>query len=406
MNRLTALLHRATAVAVLAASAGLALAADLKERIEVPFRIAQDAIIVDLQVNGRNVSLMFDSGFSGAFLINPNVDIGRPTGEMTLVDFVGSFQAPTVPVRSVQFGSKKLDISDMTIVKMDMSGLTSSYGTHCDGILGYEVFAPYITEINFEKSKFIFHPRSSMNLAAKTPDNVRTFKPRMLPKGNNSIELTVRTASGERLYLALDTGNAGYATTHRDVMERVGLWRPNMTPKFMGRSSIASGVVESFEVGVDNADIYGVKVPRSYWNVIDRPAASADKDGTIGFAFLRNFNIIIDPVQRFVWMENFTGEAANKPDYGPGLYAVYSRDLGRAIVAFVSPESPAAQAGIKPGDHLLGIDGRELTNLTFDQIQDLLMSAEPGQVNVAISRGGILSRHTLNRVKLANESAK
>ena len=35
-------------------------------------------------------------------------------------------------------------------------------------------------------------------------------------------------------------------------------------------------------------------VARSVWSVIDLPSSSAQHDGTIGFGFLKHFNITID----------------------------------------------------------------------------------------------------------------
>ena len=51
----------------------------LQEVKEVPFRIGDDAIIVDVSVNGRSASLMYDTGFSGAVVIGDSLDIGKPT---------------------------------------------------------------------------------------------------------------------------------------------------------------------------------------------------------------------------------------------------------------------------------------------------------------------------------------
>ena len=59
----------------------------------VPFRIGEDAIVVDVKVNGKDVSLMFDSGFAGAFVIGPHINLGKPTGKIGLQDFVGVFEA-------------------------------------------------------------------------------------------------------------------------------------------------------------------------------------------------------------------------------------------------------------------------------------------------------------------------
>ncbi len=40
--------------------------------------------------------------------------------------------------------------------------------------MGFAVIKNYITEINFQKKKFIFHPKT-LNITKRKPDNKRTF---------------------------------------------------------------------------------------------------------------------------------------------------------------------------------------------------------------------------------------
>src|SRR5690606_32581061 len=131
-----------------------------QQAIEVPFTIAEDAIIVEAEVNGVKISAMFDSGFSGAFVINSAMNIGEPDGTMSLRDFVGQFEAKTVSIKSLEFGNQQVATNNMTAVQMDSFDLTESYGVHCDGIMGLEVLAGHVLEINFERQRFIFHPKT------------------------------------------------------------------------------------------------------------------------------------------------------------------------------------------------------------------------------------------------------
>ena len=83
-----------------------ATAVSAAQPVEVPFRIGEDAIIVDVTVNGTKASLMYDTGFSGSVIVGDNLDVGKPTGTMNLVDFVGSFQAKTVPLKTLKVGDR------------------------------------------------------------------------------------------------------------------------------------------------------------------------------------------------------------------------------------------------------------------------------------------------------------
>lgn len=369
---------------------------------EAPFRIGEDAIIVDALVNGKKLSLMFDTGFSGAVVCDDNINLGKATGSMTLRDFVGQFEAKTVKINSLKLGPMSIDSTEMDAVQQPAAHMSFSYNTHTDGIMGFEVIHRNVTEINFQNRKFIFHPKS-LDISKRTPDNKRTFLMKMLPIGNNAIEGEVVAPNGKKLILALDTGNAYFATTHRDVLERVGLWTTAKTPKFMKSSFVASGEVASWNKLMKDMTIFGVPVSSSVWSIIDLPSSSAEGDGTVGFGFLKNFNITVDYDRRRVWLENFTGKATNEPTAEIGVVAGFEPGSKLVRIYRVAPESPAAKAGIKVGDAILSVGETEMNGQGFRDMENLLNGDKGSKVKLAISRNGILTRYEVERDFLINE---
>ncbi len=371
---------------------------------EVPFRVAEDAIIVDAQVNGRKLSLMVDTGFGGAVSVDSVVNIGKPTGVMNLKDFVGTFQAQSVRVESLRIGAYVVPADGMeAMLAPGERYSTLSYNTHVDGILGLEPFKKGPFEINFQNRKFVFYP-SSFDVSKRVPDGRRTFLLRMLPIGHSSIELAVEAPNGKKLVMALDTGNSFYATTHRDVLERVGLWPQGQKPKFVRTVGVASGPVDSWVKRMTGMRIFGVEVPESYWDVIDLPASSAESDGTIGFQFLKNFNIVVDYERRRVWLENFTGKVADPPVADVGVVLRADPSANRLRVVRVLAGSPADRAGVKENDQLLAMDGRSLfANVGFRQLRTLTQGPAGSKVRLAFSRGGQLIQLELEREPLFNE---
>lgn len=371
--------------------------------IEVPFRIGSDAIIVDTTVNGRKLSLMFDTGFGGAIVHSAGINLGKATGTMTLRDFVGEFEAETTDIKSFKLGSVEIDPSGMVAVKDNAEGdYSQSYNTHCDGIMGFQALTKYVLEINFEKSKFLLHPKS-FDFTSRVPDNKRTFLAKLLPTGHNAMEMEVSTADGKKMTMALDTGNAFYATTHRDVLERIGAWKSGDKPKFIKASFVASGEVASWSKRLKNMTVFGVPVAEGCWDIIDAPSGSAESDGTIGFGFLKNFNIIVDYERRRVWLDNFSGKSSSEDPGEVGLYAANDPATKRAIVAFVAPDGPAARAGIKVRDAILSIDGVDELNIGHRALQKLLEGPVGSSVKMVLSRNGNLMRLDLKRELLVND---
>jgi predicted aspartyl protease len=368
--------------------------------IDVPFRLAETAIIVDSVVNGKKAALMFDTGFSGSVIVDSSLNIGEPTGKIGLRDFVGQFEAETVKVKSLKLGAMTIDPTGMNAVKIPGQDNTMSYGMNCMGIMGFEVISKYVTEISFEKGKFIFYP-NTLDITKRTPDNKRTFLAKLLPVGHSSMEMLVTASNGKQMILALDTGNSFYATTHRDVLERIGLWEPGREPKFMRSAFVASGEVASWYGRFKDLKVYGVPVPDSTWSIIDLPSSSAEHDGTVGFGFLKNFNITIDYGRRRVWLENFTGQTGSEPEADVGLIVGPRND--KVIVFRVAPESPAAKAGIKIGDMLLSKDGVDVTNIGFRRFMSFFDGKQGTKMSLAMSRNGQLVRHELVREYLVND---
>ena len=65
---------------------------------EIPFHIGEDAIIVAATVNGKSLKFMYDTGFGGAFVLGPHVNVGEPSGKIIIRDFVGHSEAETIDV--------------------------------------------------------------------------------------------------------------------------------------------------------------------------------------------------------------------------------------------------------------------------------------------------------------------
>src|SRR4051812_2042446 len=98
--------------------------------VEVPFRIADDALVVDATVNGSKLSLVFDTGFGGSALVSDTVDIGPTSGTTTLQDFVGEFEAKTVKIKTFKLGPMTIDPTGMNAIQQSTAGMSFGYNTH------------------------------------------------------------------------------------------------------------------------------------------------------------------------------------------------------------------------------------------------------------------------------------
>lgn len=367
----------------------------------VPFLTTDSQLIVPTTINGRPLNMVFDTGFGGYAITDTSVDLGKPTGKTTLVDFVGTVEADTFAIKKLLMGTVNFDVnSDWQVFQQDM-GVDLSSSMHADGLMGLSVILNRVSQINFQNKQFRFYP-DSVDISKWVPDNKRTFLVPMLPIGSRAINLLVKTPTGGKMIMTLDTGNAFYATTYTDSLAREGLWAKDQKPKFSFLSGVASGAVESFAKTMTNMTIFGSPVPNSQWDVINQPSAESTSDGTVGFQFLKNFNITFDFKRRLVWFENFTGKTSDPPVGGTGLSGFYSSRAKAVVAALIAPDSPADKAGIKKGDLILQIDEDDPGHVSYDRLNSLLNGPVGSKVKISFSDNGLVKRVTLVRADLSN----
>lgn len=372
--------------------------------VEIPFRKAPTAILVDATVNGHKVTLMFDSGYTGTAIVDSNVDVGKATGQITLKDFVGTATASTVPLKTLAVGDVSIPVDGGMEIVSQPADFTAEYGQHCDGILGFSAFKNRPFTIDFEHNRFILHP-ASFDVSKEPVDGKKSFLEKLLPIGNSAANMFVTTPSGQKMTLTLDTGNSFYATTHRDVLERVGLWEANKPHKYAKSSGVNSGLVESWSCQMPPLSIFGVPVQSTVWDIIDLPSSSAEGDGTVGFGFLSNFNITMDYSRRRVRLEKWHDPVENTELGDVGLAADYNPAKRRTQIFRVSPDSPAAQAGLKEGDTVLMVDGDDLNRVGYTKFRSLMEGKVGTTVRLAVSHEGELKRVELKRTALVNVAA-
>ncbi|WP_051590754.1 S41 family peptidase [Flavobacterium daejeonense] len=84
-------------------------------------------------------------------------------------------------------------------------------------------------------------------------------------------------------------------------------------------------------------------------------------------------------VDRFSWIENsnevvYASKIAEVKKSSGFSYGLYPKDLNNvnlvALINYVVPDSPAALAGLKRGDVITKINGKQLTSNNYDQLED------------------------------------
>src|SRR5262249_6578567 len=87
------------------------------------------------------------------------------------------------------------------------------------------------------------------------------------------------------------------------------------------------------------------------------PGGGDFRDGFVGAEILTRFIVTFDyPHQRMVLERG--GRFTEPFEYDMSGMTLERRQPGRAVITAITPGSPAGEAGIRPGDELLAIDGQ------------------------------------------------
>ena len=93
--------------------------------------------------------------------------------------------------------------------------------------------------------------------------------------------------------------------------------------------------------------------------------------------------------------ENITGSFV-----GIGVYMIADEESGKIIVYYPIPESPAEKAGIKSGDAIINVDGKDYGYDDFNTIADNIKGKEGTKVKLVIEREGEKIDFEITRQKI------
>jgi C-terminal processing protease CtpA/Prc len=151
-----------------------------------------------------------------------------------------------------------------------------------------------------------------------------------------------------------------------------------------GGAKIFLGRLKTFQIGpYEVEDIIGDFTQ-------EKTKAGADKNiaGAIGANFLRRFTVIYDfPHQRLILEPNIQMNHDTDEDMSGLSIIAKGPNLKLFEVTAVQPGTPAARAGIVPGDVISGIGDEAAADLTLSAVRDLFRQVGY-QYKVLIDRKG------------------
>src|SRR6188768_3507574 len=328
------------------------------------------------------LNFILDTGSGGISLDSTTVDYFKITptpSDMTILGIAG--------IRKVSFVyNQKLRLPGLTVDSLNFhinnyEILTQVYGEKIDGIIGYSLLSRYIFNINYDSLRISIFTNGRM----KYPRGGWLYEPilRTLPVQNARIRDAVATNSR----FLFDIGAGLCMMLNKDFIEdsnfldKKRVLYAKEAEGVGGKVDMHLTVIKELRMGPYRFRNIPVFVFDDTYNLTSYPYLS----GIIGNDILRRFNLILNYAKReFYFLPN--SHYQESFDYAYSGVELYNID-GQIVLGDVATGSPAALAGLKEGDVVIGINN--LIGQHLQQYKTTLQAA--GQkIRIIITRDGKL----------------
>jgi hypothetical protein len=366
---------------------------------EIPFVLSGDYVLLQASVNGHVGWLVLDTGSSVSTLDAEWADSAAHVRVVTTegqVQGSATVRASTGEVDSLRIGTVEMGRTRVALIPL--GPVTRARGTPMHGTIGHDFLSRYVVEIDYRAQRLrLYRP------AGYAYRGTGVAVPVTLQHGIPVVQATITPAGRAPVAarLVLDLGSANLA---------VRLFAP-----FVATHGLASlpGIDAPIGTGVggtlvgriarlDSVSLGTLRVPAPTVGLALRPEGffgTTLVDGTLGSPVFRRTTLIVDYARSRVIFEPAPGfDAAFEVDMsGMSLAGAPSEAVA---VTYVVSGSPAAQAGVAPGDVLVSVDGAAATPRTLDAVRAALRSAPGATRRLVLRRGGETREATLTLRRL------
>lgn len=345
--------------------------------VDVPFEVHGGHLFVRAMLNGKGpYRLLFDSGGVNVLLPQVAAQIGASpaAADAGPAPAIGVARVDRVDFGGIVLERQAFATIDLGDVMRRVDGVDN-----VAGVIGYELLKRFPIKLDFERSRAVFYEPSRFvheGGGAKLPVAFRGTVPHVRAKLDG--------IGGDFL---LDTGSRGSLTlTHTFAADHdlAGRYDAKITAVY---GSGTGGVLRGRLARAGALELAGYVIAAPVTSLsLAASGADADLAGNIGYGILRRFNVTFDYPGNAIWL-------ARNANFGePDVYDRAGAWIERTATGFevvdVIADGPAAAAGLRAGDMIIGVDGRPWSALTLSALRDELKAAPGRKVRLAIAGRG------------------
>jgi len=352
--------------------------------VELPFELANGHVFLPVEVGGRALSFVLDTGAPVTIIDRARAaELRLAMGSEFSVHGAGA-NVTTVPVRDTTYRVRGLPgFTGRVEVAMALQPMASGLGRDFDGILGASFIREFVVEIDWEQRRIRLYDRASFEYHGSGS----VVPIRLNVSGHPVLSATVTPIGGEPIAgdFVLDLGDnavlelrAPFVAAHRLPGPAVKTI-PGFAAGAGGATSSSIGRIASIELG-------GFTIPRPltvFSSDLAGAHAMSDVDGSVGQRLAERFTIILDYERSRVVLEPNARYRGSDDRAFSGL-ALQAEGAGYRTfrVAHVISGGAGDRAGVREGDVIAAIDGRKADGWTLTEILSLFEKAAPRRLEI------------------------
>lgn len=373
----------------------------MRPEAQIPFEIVGKYAVANIQINGTGtLRFIIDTGVRNTIIteMHANDSIILQYSESRKMQGLGegaTLNALVSDSNLLQGGKMQFTNKTIFVIQDDIFKLSQQNGTQLNGLLGIDIFENHVVKMDYTRQKLIFYNKQQFF----PPKNYHKF-PLLIEGKKIYIMLNMPDKNGKmkQMKMFIDTG-AQLNAWFQNMKE--GLSMPGKT--VYGRIGQGFGGEINGYYGMIPAICIGDKCLKNPIVVFPDSATIAeivkrsDRDGTIGTQFLSRFDAFYDLQDSAIYLKsNYMFNHPNKFNFAGVELMQTNLFIPGYEITHVWPNSPAQNAGLKPGDSLLEIDGINAFTLSLAEVQGKFEKPLRGKLSIRVVRNDRILKFALN----------
>jgi hypothetical protein len=373
---------------------------------EIPFEYKNHFILVNLTFEKTlPLTFIFDTGAETTLLTK--VEIAGLLGlsyerEIQIVgaDLNRELTAYLVRNAHLKMGDLALPYQSILVLEEDIFHFDAYTGSEVHGIIGASSFRNFIIEIDYENRIIRLFPPQNF----RPPRNSQSFSVdihRSKPYLTTEIEM-----SRDRSFpikLLIDSGASLAMLLHPNTHSQLEIPQKvipgNIGMGLGGNLEGVLGILPALKLG--DSELKEVPVHFQEVSLQIDSAFLNQRNGILGNKILERFTVTLDYYRGKLYLQPNRSFRKAFPVNKSGLLVIASGPgLKTFLIHNVLENSPASQAGVRPGDIILSLNCTSFRFFDLDSISRLLSRREGKKIRIKVDRDGEKMRFCFRLRKL------